>query len=110
MREEFILAFIPRRICQLGYQDYHIRYREVKVGCGDTVKVPGYRDLYFLIGSPLGVRIESDYGRYDSTGEKEYENTYQHKGQIKITNTTQAQQSYQFIQVVLLKKKVNLCF
>jgi hypothetical protein len=102
MKEEFILVFIPQRIKQLGYTTYHLRYRDFCLLAESVLAIPAHNELYFLIGEPKDLTIDSLYGYYDSTPAGRTENTYQHRGEISITNVSDKNQRVKFIQVILV--------
>jgi hypothetical protein len=102
MKEDFILAFIPQRIKQLGYLAYYLRYRDLCLLAGSSLNIPAHNELYFLIDEPKDIIIDSVYGYYDSTPAGRTENTYQHRGDITITNASDKMQRIKFIQVILV--------
>ncbi len=102
MKEEFILAYIPQRIKQLGYQNYHLRYRDFCLLAETVLSIAAHNELYFLIDEPRDITIDSLYGYYDSTPGGRTENTYQHRGEITITNSSDKIQRIKFIQVILV--------
>jgi hypothetical protein len=102
MTEEFIMGYIPKRLKQLGYETYHIRHRDYSVQAGSSFTIDAYNELYFIIGSPDDLTIDSDYGMYDSTGSFTGENMHQHKGFITITNPTDSNKRVEFIQVIIV--------
>lgn len=105
MTEQFILAYIPHRIRELGYKKYHFRYRDLLVEAGALRIIEAYNQLFFLVGDPEGVMVDSDYGMYDSTGTNGIgtDNTHQHKGEITITNPGAIARQVKFIQVIIVK-------
>lgn len=102
MTERFILEYIPHRMKQLGFTNYHIRYRDVLIRGLDTLVIDAYNELYFIIDNPDNLLIESDYGVYDSSGYYEVENIYQHRGEIVITNLNEPNQRIKLIQVIIV--------
>lgn len=102
MTERFILEYIPHRMKQLGFSNYHIRYRNLLVLGISSLVVEAYNELYFIIGDPDNILIESDYGVYDSSEFYNGENIYQHRGEIVITNTSEPNQRIKFIQVIIV--------
>lgn len=91
MTEVFILDQIPKRMRQLGYQNWHIRYRELTILGNSKVSITAYNELWFIVDNPVGVIVDSVYGVYDSTGNSSNENTHQHKGEITIENPESSQ-------------------
>jgi hypothetical protein len=104
MTEQFILAYIPQRIRELGYSEYHFRYRDLLIEAGTTRVIEAYNQLYFMVGDPEGVLVDSDYGVYDTTGTNSIgtDNTHQHKGQITISNPGAIARQVKFIQVIIV--------
>jgi hypothetical protein len=102
MTEEFILQYIPKRIQQLGYRNYHIRYRDMNIKMESEIRIPAYTDLWFIVDDPLGFVIESDYGIYDTSGEFLFDNTHQHKGEILVKNVQLENKRIKFIQVIIV--------
>ena len=103
MTESFILSFIPERMKQLGYRKYHIRYRDIAVLPNSNVIVPAYNELWFAIDDPVGIRIESGYGVYDTTGSDTlFENKHEHRGEILITNPDTGLRRIKFIQAIIV--------
>jgi hypothetical protein len=104
MSEQFILAYIPHRIRELGYASYHFRYRDLLVEAGATRTIEAYNQLYFLVEDPEGVLVDSDYGIYDTTGTNGIgtDNTHQHKGLITISNPGAIARQVKFIQVIIV--------
>lgn len=105
MSEQFILSYIPQRIRELGYSEYHFRYLDLMIDAGATRSIDAYNQLYFLVGDPEGVCVDSDYGVYDSTGTNGIgtDNTHQHKGQITISNPGAIARQVKFIQVIIVR-------
>jgi hypothetical protein len=102
MTEEFIIAFIPYRIKQLGYSQYHVQYKELVLTGGQTLRIDAFNELYFLVGSPDGIAIDSNYGIYDTTGTILTEQCYQHRGQISLSNPGIESRRVKFIQVIII--------
>ncbi len=103
VRAELILGYLPHRIKQLGFSQYNIRYRDFLVAAETTKELSAYNELYFIVDSPQDLKVESDYGIYDTTGEYVSENTHQHRGAVKITNPTDTARKIEFIQVIIIK-------
>lgn len=102
MKEAFILAFIPQRMKQLGYENYHLRYRDIYLTANSTLPLAADNELYFIIGEPQDITIDSLYGYYDTTSGGITENTFQHRGQITITNVSDTAKRLKFIQVIIV--------
>ncbi len=102
MTETLIASILPEKIRQLGYEKYHTLYRDMTLSGNSTQRIAAYNDLYFIVDSPQGIIIESDYGIYDSTGNFLSDHAHIHKGEITLTNPGAASRRIQFIQVVII--------
>ena len=102
MTEEFIWQMIPDRIRQLGYHDYHVRYRDLSIKASTIQSLQAYNEIWFIVGDPSGLVIESGYGIYDSTGEYVFDNVHQHRGEILITNPDAEVKRIKFIQLIII--------
>jgi hypothetical protein len=102
MTEVFILDQIPKRMRQLGYRNWHTRYRELTLLGNSRISIFAYNELWFIVDNPVGLIVDSDYGVYDSTGNSSNENTHQHKGGITIENPESSPRKVTFIQVIIV--------
>ena len=102
MSEEFILSRIPGRIRQLGYTNYHIQYKDFFIRAASSTRIEAFNELYFVVGDPRGIVIESDYGIYDSTGLVLCDNEHQHKGEIILSNPGAEDKRVKFVQVIIV--------
>jgi hypothetical protein len=103
MSESFIVDLLARRMIQMGYSRYHLAYRDMAILPSSRIIIAAYNQLWFVIGDPAGLRIESDYGVYDSTAaETSFENSHQHRGQITIYNPDTGIRRIKFIQAIIL--------
>jgi hypothetical protein len=102
MTETLIYALLPEKIRQLGYEKYHTVYRDITLKGNCTLSITAYNDLYFIVDSPQGIIIESDYGIYDSTGNYISEHAHIHRGELLLTNPSASNKRLQFIQVVII--------
>jgi hypothetical protein len=102
MTEEYILQQIPKRIEQLGYKKYHIHYKDFFIRAQTDTRIEAFNELYFVIGDPQGIIIESDYGIYNSTGLVLCDNEHQHKGEITLSNPGNDDKRVKFVQVIII--------
>lgn len=102
MTEQLIIQFIPERVRQLGFTDYHLRYRDVMIEKQRSVNITAYNELYFIVDDPSDLIVESDYGIYDSTDSPVEENVHQHRGEIVIQNKGNKSRRIKFIQVIIV--------
>ncbi len=102
MTEQFILQYIPDRVKQLGYTNYHVRYRDMVLDGKKSVTIAAYNELYFIVDDPPGLMVESNYGLYDSTDDPIEESVHQHRGEITITNPGADRKRIKFIQLIIV--------
>lgn len=102
MTENLIAQRIPERIKQLGYNNYHIRYRDLTIKPFETLRIAAYNELWFVVDDPPGLVIESAYGIFDSTGTYLSDSMHEHRGEIVITNPDSEFKRIKFIQVIIV--------
>ncbi|PZR24518.1 MAG: hypothetical protein DI538_28155 [Azospira oryzae] len=102
MTEQLIVQFIPERVSQLGFMDYHLRYRDIMIDKESSMNITAYNELYFIVDDPPDLVVESDYGIYDSTDSPVEENIHQHRGEILIQNKESKSRRIKFIQVIIV--------
>jgi len=102
MTEQFILQYAPLRLRQLEYSKYHIRHRHFIIEAGESMTIPAYNELFFIVDDPPGLVIDSDYGVYDSTENPTPESIHVHRGEIKVTNPGEGKRRIKFIQVIIV--------
>lgn len=102
MTEQLIIQYIPERVKQLGFREYHLRYRDLVVQKQSSLTMTAWNELYFIVDDPTGLIVESDYGIYDSTETPVEESIHQHRGEIVILNKTNTTRKIKFIQVIIV--------
>jgi hypothetical protein len=102
MTESYIIERVPKRIRQLGYENYHVCYKDFTLKPNSTLVIPAFNELWFIVDDPPGVVIESSYGLYDSTGTYLSDNTHEHRGEIAIENPDSDHKRLKFIQVIIV--------
>lgn len=102
MREEYILQQIPERIKQLGYNKYHVRYRDFTILAGSQEVISAWNELWYIVDDAVGIIVDSNYGLYDSTGEYLKDNAHEHRGEIVIVNPDSESKRVKFIQVIIV--------
>ena len=101
MTEDFILNYIPQRMRALGYEKYHLRYRDLIIEANDSLSIAAYNEVFFIIGDPPGIVVASDYGLYDSI-DPPVENIHQHRGEILVSNPGNEKRRIKFLQVIIV--------
>jgi len=102
MTEQFILEYIPRRVRGLGYHKYHLRYKDLNIPPSATIVFAAYNELYFVVGDPQDISIESSYGVYDTSGDPTASNVHEHRGEITVSNRGDEARRVKFVQVIIV--------
>lgn len=102
MTESFILDYIPKRMKQLEFQKWHIQYRDLAVLPEDTFQIKAYNELWFIVGNPPNIIVESDYGTYDGSQISSHEYAHEHRGLITVRNTIKDKLRITFIQTIIV--------
>lgn len=102
MTEQFILGFIPERIKRLGYSKYHLRYKDLNIPPSASLVFDAYNELFFVIGDPQDISIESSYGVYDTSGDPTTSNVHEHRGEIIVSNRGDEARRVKFVQVIIV--------
>ena len=102
MTETLILRQIPEKMNQLRVKKYHTRHVDFTVPAGTLKTLAAYNEVWYIIGYPMGITINSDYGWYDTTGYPDVENEHEHRGFITINNPDNEDKRIQFIQVIII--------
>jgi hypothetical protein len=104
MTEQFILQYIPIRMRQLGYNKWHIRYRDILMGPNGIRTLSTYNELFYVIDAPT-IAVYSDYGTYAPLTDHSLnmdENKYEHRGEITLFNDNLIYQRIKLIQVIIV--------
>lgn len=102
MTESFILDYIPKRMKQLDYQKWHIQYRDIAIPPESEEQIRAYNELWFIVGNPKDIYIDSDYGAYDGSQIASHEYAHEHRGLITIRNTSKEKLRITFIQAIIV--------
>ena len=102
MSEQFILEYAPKRVRQLGFERYHLRYRDLLIEANATINLAAYNELFFIVDDPPGLMMESDYGIYDATDTPLVESVHQHRGEISISNPGSGSRRIKLIQIIIV--------
>jgi hypothetical protein len=102
MTEQFILHFVPQRVRQLGFRNYHLRYRDLVIESNGRLELQAYNELFFIVDDPPGLIVESDYGLFDSTDDPLPDNVHQHRGEIVIRNPGSDNRRIKLIQIIIV--------
>lgn len=86
MTEGFALDYIPRRMKELGYEDYHVRYRAFQLAYRELLKLTANNQFFLLIDPPQGVSVKSKFGEYNLADTNLSEMQHEHRGTIYVLN------------------------
>ncbi len=100
MTIEFALAYIPRKMREMGFgDDYMIKFRHIILKPQQQQVIRAYSQFYLLVDQPQ-VSITSDFGTYDLLETNSNEIIYEHQGLITIKNNSTDYYRIRFIQVI----------
>jgi hypothetical protein len=101
MTIELALAYIPKRMKELGYEDeYGLRLRHYVLKVEEEKIIEGDGQLFILIAPQQGIRIQSAFGIYDIAASHVNELQYEHEGRITLNNYSTQTQHIRFIQII----------
>lgn len=105
MTIEFALAYIPRRMQELGFgNDYLLKARHLVLQAGEEREIDAANQFYILTDEVSEVNISSEFGIYDLFQLQTNELQYEHQGSIIIKNYSQEIKHIRFIQAIPLLK------
>ncbi len=100
MTPNLALEYIARRMSELCREDYHIRFRHLRLQPGEQRNLAAHTDIFILVEPPTDVRVESDVGIFDVSEDGANELQYEHQGSIRVTNYSLFANHVRFIQVI----------
>ena len=101
MTTSLALEYIPRRMKELGYaQNYYLRFRHLVLQATELLELPAFNQIFILVEEPADVKVQSDFGLYDTTDNQTNEQIYEHQGAISIENFSKQVNHVRFIQVI----------
>jgi len=101
MTVSLALEYIPRRMGELGYEQYTIRFRHFCLQPLEVRKIFAYNNIFLLTDPPLFIRVESNFAFYELNRNLINELQYEHTGDLTISNLSEtAATDVKFIQVI----------
>ena len=101
MTINFALAYIPKKMLELGINDqYIIQFRHLVIQPNDILNINAYNEYYLLIQAGNDLKVVSEFGIYDLFDATINEQQYEHQGKITITNPSDSIKYIKFIQVI----------
>lgn len=95
------LEYIPRRMKELGFNsDYYIRFRHFVLQANEQLEINAFNQFFILVEEKCDVSIQSEFGVYDIAEDKINEQSYEHQGDILISNNRNSINHVRFIQVI----------
>lgn len=105
MTPELAHDFICRRMRELGFENkYYTRFRHIVLQPSEIRNEKAFHSYFVLTEEPDNVSVKSQSGLFDLGNTNLNELQYEHQGQIKIKNTSDAVVArVRFIQVTPYK-------
>jgi len=101
MTTSLALEYIPRRMRELGYeQNYYLRFRHLVLQGKEQLELLAFNQIFILVEEPADVKVQSDFGLYDTTDNQTNEQIYEHQGSISVENFSSLVNHVRFIQVI----------
>lgn len=94
------LEYIPRRMKELSYAEYTLRFRHWVLHQNEEIEIDGNNHIYLLIEPPETVIVASDFGLFDMASDNINEYQYEHQGAISISSYAADVQHVRMIQVI----------
>ena len=104
----FALDYIPRRMKELGFEDYAVRYRHIRLMDKKIQVIDAQNQFWLAINPNSQLTIRSKAGIFKSNDKTINELQYEHRGKITVYNDASVVIYQLFIQVIPLhsnKKK-----
>ncbi len=106
MTAEMAVAYIERRMRELGYKDnYHLRFRHLVLDAKEKRKIEAPNQLLVLIDPPDEISVKSDFGIFDVTVANINECQYEHQGSIQVRNLSGFIAHARFLQAIPFELK-----
>jgi hypothetical protein len=102
MELAFALDYIPRRMKELGYTEYAVRYRHLRVKNKDKIIIQADNHLMLAISPNEQLTISSKAGVFKWFDTTVNEQQYEHRGKITVSNNDSQNIYVLFIQVIPL--------
>lgn len=98
----FALDYIPRRMKELGFEDYAVRYRHIRVLDKSSMTIEGQNQIWLAINPSTLLTIRSKAGIFKWNDKSINEQQYEHRGKITVVSDSSAVIYQLFIQVIPL--------
>lgn len=105
MTVEFALDYIPRRMSELGFKNYLLRWRHFVLLPQSSKKLDASNEFFLLISPRTKLIVKSKAGVFDMSDAGINEMQYEHRGMISMANTDKVIAHVMFIQVIPTHKK-----
>lgn len=101
MELAFAIDYIPRRMKELGFKDYAVRYRHVRV-TDKGVVIDAQNQIWLAISPDAEIIIHSKAGIFKMNDKSINEQQYEHRGRIEISTASTELIYSLFIQIIPL--------
>lgn len=105
MTEGVAIEILRYQMCELGVDDYIIRYRHLRMKANETRIIKGENSLFVFIDPQANIKVESKAGIYDMREAFINEQQHLHRGIITVTNQSVVQNDARFIQAIPRQKR-----
>lgn len=108
MTEGAAIEIVRYQMCELGIDNYVVRYRHLNLKENEKRIIKAENNLFIFIDPQANIKIESKAGVYDVRDKGNREQQHVHRGIITVTNQSASQNDARFIQAIpKLKKKTK---
>lgn len=83
-----------------GEQNCFLQFRPFILDANQTIRLDGPNQFFILVADNSEITIYSDFGIYDISNPVTNEITYEHQGEIIITNFSPYRSHVQFYQII----------
>lgn len=102
MSEDLVLHLLPEHISRLGFKNYRIRYRDLLIKAATVQNISASNELWFILDDPESLKVESDYGIYDTQSGTVLDNVHIHRGELILSNESELDRRIKFLQVIII--------
>lgn len=104
MNEGTAIEIARYKMCELGIDNYVLRYRHLNLKETEKRIIKAENHLFIFIDPQIDIKIESKAGVYDLKDKTNQEQQHVHRGIITVTNQSASQNNARFIQVIPKEK------
>ena len=95
----FAVDYAERRMCELGYECFRLRFRHLVLHPYEKLVLDADNEYWYVV-EDTPVKIDSQFGHYDLQVNGLNELQYEHYGKVVITNPEKATVTAKFLQCI----------